>query len=51
MGDLGIAVALVEICRHLLFNNHQRPRTIIHSPMSVEIGPKAYATIAREQTW
>ena len=51
MGDLGIAVALVEVCRRLLFNNHQRPCSIIHTPMSVKISPKFYATIARGQTW
>ena len=48
MGDLGIAVALVEVCRRLLFNNHQRPCSIIHTPMSVKISPKLYDTIARK---
>ena len=42
MGDLGIAVALVEICK--------RSRTTTQSPMSVEIGPNAYALVVFGQT-
>ena len=47
LGGPEIAIALAVVCRCLLFYNHQRPRTTTRSPMSVEIGPKAYTLVAR----
>ena len=51
LGDPGIIITLVVVCRCQLSYNHQCPHTTTQFLMLVEIGTKACTSVTRGQTW